>query len=488
MSLAHIDLWRGGRHILRDLSWRIRAGQCWVLLGDNGAGKTQLLKLIAGDVWPQPRPHARRAYEWRGARNDEPQGIKEEIAYLGAERQDRFEHYRWDYRAAEIVGAGLARSDVPLRALTARERQQVTRLLQRMRIDSLATRRFLDLSQGERRLVLLVRALASKPALLLLDEPLNGLDAVNRQRVLAVLARVAGSGLPWIYATHRPEEAPASATHRALLQDGRLRVGRWRRGAAQPAVNLRSAGPGPGRAGAPPGLLLELRRATVWRGGVAVLRSISMRVHAGECWVVHGANGSGKSTLLATLHGDHGVASTGSIVRPGHRPGQPLHELQRRTGRVSPDLQAMLPRAQSAQHCVVAALRGAIRLDGAPREPERRAAAAALRQAGALPLARRAYGVLSYGQARRVLFARALAARPDILLLDEPYAGLDAPTRTRMIALVARLCAMRRTILIATHHADDWPRQATHELELCAGRVVYGGGLRPRARTRLMRC
>ncbi len=487
LNLVRVDLWRSGRRILHELSWRIRAGQNWVLQGANGAGKTQLLKLIAGDVWPQPRPCTQRLYLWCGERSAEPQGVKEEIAYLGAERQDRYEHYRWNYRVTAIVGTGLARSDVPLRTLTAVERMRVTRLLRRLGIDTLAERRFLALSQGERRLVLLARALASKPALLLLDEPLNGLDAANRVRVLAVLASLGRSGPPWIYATHRLEEAPAGATHLASLRNGRLRTGRWRRGAT-PRAALRRPGDASARqAGRAPRArtaLLGLQNATVWRGGAAALRQVSLQICAGDGWVVHGANGSGKSTLLATLYGDHGVANAGETLRPGHSPGLPLHEFQRRIGRVSPELQAALPRALTAQECVVAGLRGAYGLDGAPRAAERRAAAAALRRAGALRQARRACGDLSYGQARRVLFARALAAHPDILLLDEPYTGLDAPTRTRLRALVDRLCAMGQTIVIATHHVDDWPRRVTHELELDAGRVIYCGAVRRQGASR----
>jgi molybdate transport system ATP-binding protein len=458
-----------------------------VLQGANGAGKTQLLKLIAGDVWPQPLPRTQRLYHWRGERSSEPQGVKGEIAYLGAERQDRYEHYRWNFRVAEVVGTGVERSDVPLRALTATERHRVARLLRRLGIEALAQRRFLALSQGERRLVLLARALASRPALLLLDEPLNGLDAANRARVLAALAKLGRSGLPWVYATHRLEEAPAGATHRAWLRHGRVRTGRWRRG-AMPRAEHSWAAPTESSSTVPVtaqlratrrrAAILGLQDATVWRGGAAVLRNVSLQIRPGDCWVVHGANGSGKSTLLATLHGDHGVDSAGRIIRPGHPPGTPLHEFQRRIGRVAPELQAALPRALTAQECVVAGLRGAFGLDGAPRPSERRAAAAALRRAGALRQARRAFGDLSYGQARRVLFARALATQPAIVLLDEPYTGLDAPTRTRLRALVDRLCAMEQTIVIATHHLDDWPRRVTHELELRAGRVVYCGTAR----------
>lgn len=490
VELAHIGLVRGGRRVLRNLSWRVRPGQHWLLQGANGAGKTQLLKLIAGDVWPQPSRAALRTYRLRGVSSDEPLGVKEHIAYLGAERQDRYEHYLWNHRASTVVGAGIEGSDYPLRRLTEAEGLRVVATMRRLGIAGLAARRFLTLSQGERRLVLLARALVSRPALLLLDEPLNGLDARNRERVLSALGGLRRSSLPWIYATHRAEEAPAGTTHRARLRHGCLQAAAWRPSAR---VRARAAGNVPAARGAhtaaagraqrkPRDLLLELHNASVWREGAAALRAVNWPIRAGECWVVHGANGSGKSTLLATLHGELGVASEGSVWRRGHRPGMPLRDFQLRVGRVSPELQAALPRQQAVLDCVVAGLRGAYRLDEAARAAERRAALSALRRVGAARLARRRFGELSYGQARRVLFARALARRPDIVLLDEPYTGLDAPTRARLRALVDNLATMQHSIVIATHHRDEWPRRATHELELAAGRVRYQGALRRRGR------
>ncbi len=478
VDLAHIDLSRGGRRVLRDLRWRIRPGQRWVLLGANGAGKTQLLKLIAGDVWPQPRAITRRIYHWRGARSTEPMGVKQEIAYLGAERQDRYQHYDWNHRVAAIVGTGVERSEIPLRRLKRAERTRVTRALQRLGIAALARRRFLTLSQGERRLVLLARALAARPALLLLDEPLNGLDARSRTRFLAALAIMSRSALPWILATHRLEDVPAGVTHRAVLHCGRVRTGPWQRTAP---LALR---PPPARREPPTTpfaeqpLVFELHHASVWCAGMALLRQVSLRMRAGDCWVVHGANGSGKSTLLATLHGDHGVATPGRIWRRWHAPGMPLQDFQRRVGRVAPELQSALPRRMTALHCVVAGFRGALALDGAATVTEVRAATRALRQTGASALARRTIADLSYGQVRRILFARALVRRPDIVLLDEPYTGLDTATRSRLCALVDQLAARQRMVVIATHHQDDWPRRVTHELELGAGRVRYCGPVR----------
>src|SRR5580693_5585969 len=95
-------------------------------------------------------------------------------------------------------------------------------MLARLKIEDLGSRRFLTLSYGQRRLVLLARALAWRPALLLLDELLNGLDEPNRQRVLRLIHQLRHRSLPWVLATHRIEDIPPSATHLARLTRGRL--------------------------------------------------------------------------------------------------------------------------------------------------------------------------------------------------------------------------------------------------------------------------
>src|SRR5262252_3981086 len=88
VSLSRIDLDRGGRPVLRDIDWRIRPGQRWLLIGGNGAGKTQLLKLVSGAVWPSPNDDGLRRYRLGDDSFDTPAGVADEIAYVGAERQD----------------------------------------------------------------------------------------------------------------------------------------------------------------------------------------------------------------------------------------------------------------------------------------------------------------------------------------------------------------------------------------------------------------
>src|SRR5213082_1497948 len=165
VRLEHVSLHRAGRSVLKDISWTIRPGERWVLAGANGAGKTQLLKLVAGAVWPTPSTRAIRHYLLGRERSSTPAEVKEEIAYLGAERQDKYQRYGWNMAVERIVGTGLYRSDIPLDALTASDRGRIAKALGRLAVSHLAARRFLSLSYGERRVVPLARAAEGAAAL-----------------------------------------------------------------------------------------------------------------------------------------------------------------------------------------------------------------------------------------------------------------------------------------------------------------------------------
>jgi molybdate transport system ATP-binding protein len=483
VTLRRIDLDRGERPVLRDLSWRITPGQHWLLVGGNGAGKTQLLKLVSGAVWPTPTGHELRRYHWRGESHDTPAGVLEEIAYVGAERQDRYEHYGWDFPAFDVVATGAQRSDIPLRPLTDSERGRVARLFRQLDIGELAARRFLTLSYGERRLVLIARALAWRPKLLLLDEVANGLDARNHTRLMNWLASTRGSPLPWVFATHREADVPEAMTHLLELRAGRV----GRRAATSPRAAralLRQDSreflvpgarrqPGPRRRR----VLLRLRKANVHVDDAHLLHGIDLEVRAGDCWVVHGANGSGKTTLLRTLYGDHGVAAGGSIERAGIVPGVPLEQFRRRTAYVAPHLQTWHAPKMAVLEVVASGRHASIGLNDPMTPADRRHAEAALRRFGLLALRHRTLAELSYGQARRVLFARAWVGEPRLALLDEPFAGLDRATRADLARRLNAWIAGGGSCIIATHHREEWPAHTSHVLELSGGRTVRQGAV-----------
>jgi molybdate transport system ATP-binding protein len=501
VRLKHLALARQGRVVLHDVSWRLKPGQRWVLAGGNGAGKTQLLKIIAGAVWPTPADtkspsavaNSSRRYRWRGETFPSPFEVKEEIGYVGPERQDKYERYGWNHSVEQIVGTGLYRTDIPLNPLSVADRRRIAALLARLAIAPLAERPFLSLSYGERRLTLLARVLASQPKLLLLDELLSGLDETNHGRALRWLYETKRSDLPWVLATHRLEDVPASATHALVLEQGRVvyrgvlrnaPLRKWlnKDGSAStgslPMGKLPSKPASRRRAGGP---LIRLTRASVYLDEHRVLEDLSFEIHPGDCWVVHGHNGSGKTTLLRMLYGDHGVASGGRIERAGIVPGVPLQEFKRKVGIVAPHLQSDHPQELTVAAVVQSGRHASIGLNDAPNAADRAAANRSLEFFGLSDLASRTLKELSYGQLRRVLFARAWACRPSLLVLDEPFAGVDSPTRLSLMDHVATMVASGTAVLMTTHHRSEWPACVTHELKLAGGRAIYCGPVRSSA-------
>ena len=409
---------------------------------------------------------------------DSPAGVADEIAYVGAERQDRYEHYDWNFTAREVVGTGLHRTDIPMQALSPVEHRRVSGLLGRLGVEELAERRFLTLSYGERRLVLVARALASRPKLLLLDEVANGLDARHQARFLAWLATTRQSSMPWVFATHRHGDVPDSMTHLLELRRGRVqRSGALRAGSARellkqeaPAFLQRTTRRAVRSERRP--VLVALRRAQVYVDDHHILHGVDFDIAAGDCWVVHGANGSGKSTLLRTIYGDHAVAAGGTITRAGVLPGVPLETFKRRTAYVAPHLQTWHAPKMPVMEAVASGRHASIGLNDAITAADQRHAERALRRFGIFGLRNRTLAEMSYGQARRVLFARAWAREPALALLDEPFAGLDRATRADLAHRLNAWLDAGGSCVIATHHRDEWPAHTTHVLELDQGRAV----------------
>lgn len=202
--------------------------------------------------------------------------------------------------------------------------------------------------------------------------------------------------------------------------------------------------------------LLCARRLSVARAGVEVVRQVDLRIHAGEVVALLGPNGAGKSTLLATLAGLL-PAAAGEL------------ELG---GRVATALQG----PSLARRSACANVEAALQWWGVPRGERRDRALAALDAMGARELAERPARTLSGGEARRVHLARVLALDAELLLLDEPFAGLDAPTRADLLYDAAStLRASRRATLVVVHDRVEAWALADRVAVMLDGRIAAEG-------------
>ena len=224
--------------------------------------------------------------------------------------------------------------------------------------------------------------------------------------------------------------------------------------------------------------VLRLRGASVVRDETLLLDAIDWVVHEDERWVVLGANGAGKTTLLqlasANLH-----PSSGTVDVLGERMGRvDVFELRPRIGLASTALAARLPGRELVRDIVVTAsyaVVGRWREEYDERDHDR--AAHLLSRLGVAHLAERRYGTLSEGERKRVQIARALMADPELMLLDEPAAGLDLGGREDLVRRLGALAADpdSATLVLVTHHVEEIPPGFTHVLMLRRGRVVAAG-------------
>jgi molybdate transport system ATP-binding protein len=162
------------------------------------------------------------------------------------------------------------------------------------------------------------------------------------------------------------------------------------------------------------------------------------------------------------------------VERRGQAAGVPLAAWRRRIGWVSPELQGEYLERVTLLELVGSGLRASVGLDRPLATRQRQAARAALRRVGLRCDPGRDASQLSYGQRRLAFLARALVAAPEALLLDEPLTGLDAPTRARLLALLARLAAEGVQLVVAAHHAADLPAAVNRVLTLHAGSATAG--------------
>ncbi len=226
--------------------------------------------------------------------------------------------------------------------------------------------------------------------------------------------------------------------------------------------------------------VLDLVDVTVRRGSATLLDGVHWRVDESDRWVILGANGAGKTTLVQLCSAQvHPTGGTVTVL--GDRLGTvDVFELRPRIGWTSAAVAERIPREEMVRDVVVSASYGVV---GRWREQyddlDHTRAQELLVEVGVGRLAERTFGTLSEGERKRVQIARALMTDPELLILDEPAAGLDLGGREDLVSTLSVLAhdAASPAIVLVSHHVEEIPPGFTHALMLRGGRVVAAGPL-----------
>ncbi|WP_262698764.1 MULTISPECIES: ABC transporter ATP-binding protein [Streptomyces] len=478
-----------GRAVVDNVSLSVPPGQITALVGPSGSGKTTTGLALLGEYPPGARVtgDVRVAEGLVGYVPQHPAAVLNPARRIGALLHDiarrQVRHLRRSERRAEArerVLAALAQAQLP-------------------DADALLRRHPHQLSGGQQQRVVLAQALLLGARVVVADEPTTGQDALTKRRVVERLSAVAERGIAVVLLSHDLDVVRALADEVVVIRAGRVVESApaerlwtapahpWTRTllAAQPTT---PPGPPPGDApggkgrtgeatSGPGARGLRVRGLAARHGATTVLRTAELTVRSGTCLAIVGRSGSGKTTLarcLAGLHRDH----DGEVLLDG----APLpRSLRSRTREQLAAVQYVFQDARAAfdEHRPVLdqVARTAVRLRGADPATARAEAEATLNGLGLAPdLVRRLPGQLSGGESQRAALARALLARPRVLVCDEVTSGLDPITRRDILD---RLIALPRdhpdlALILITHDLDA-AALATRVAVLEAGELIEQG-------------
>lgn len=214
IGMRQVSITYGNRHILDRLDWTVRSGECWALTGKNGSGKSTLLSLVCADN-PQSYACDITLFGRRRGGGESIWDIKRRIGYVSPEMHRAFKH---DMPVAKVVASGLHDTMGQYARIAEGDLEACRFWLRAFGIEHLEQRSFLRLSSGEQRLALLARAFVKDPSLLILDEPLHGLDPQNSRLtkdIIETFCRRRGKTL--VMVTHYREDFPSCISHEKTL-------------------------------------------------------------------------------------------------------------------------------------------------------------------------------------------------------------------------------------------------------------------------------
>jgi molybdate transport system ATP-binding protein len=488
-------------------NWRILNHQNWAVVGPNGSGKSTLIKAIAGMV---PMVTGTVSYHF-GKQESTCNPPFDKIAYVAFDRQQNtFSRLKLFHQArfnSFINDAGLSVSAYLAKLSPAQKKTEhleksppdhaysfdtQAKILAHFDITHLQNRKIIQLSNGERRKVILAATMLKKPTLLILDNPFTGLDVETRQKLRQTIDHIVTTGTHVMISTCRSDDIPDCITHMLLVnqhciinqgpvqnihiknQTKALLNGYSGKNHKTPVIKDQLASTKALFDTNESRPIIQMKDVSITYGNQAILKSIDWTVQQHQHWAVVGPNGAGKSTLLSLILGDNPQAYANNINLFGtpRGSGESIWDIKARIGWVAPELQLYYPKRTSCFNVVGSGFSNSIGLFSKLSNRQQKSVHFWMDIFDLTPLSTQAFGAISEGQQRLVLLARALIKVPPLLVLDEPCQGLDATHRRHFLKTIDTVGnKLATTIIFVTHRLDEIPKIIRHRLHLKNGRI-----------------
>ncbi len=492
LTIDNIQVRTATHTLFRNLSLVIKSGENWAIVGESGSGKSALLQTIASNL---PISDGKIVYHFyedtrQHYLTDTSFTAQKMMAIVGSKHQFRnlantkdF-YYQQRYNASDSEDAPTVKSYLQKVGSNTIVNPVWTfeYTIQQLKLELLLDKQLIKLSNGETKRLLIAAALLKHPSLLLLDNPLTGLDVQTRVEFNQLITQIATSGITIVMVTS-PKEIPDAITHVAVMHNL----------AIEKTVLKEAFKPGEIKQQQVPvnldelqnlihstsntsfSTIISMENINIRYGDKQVLNNINWKILPGERWALLGPNGAGKSTLLSLVNGDNPQAYANHIVLFDRKrgTGESIWDIKKKIGFVSPELHQYFPTESSCLQVIESGFYDTLGLFR-PSNPAK--TAVALRWMKLLQIdnnVQKPFKNVTASTQRLCLLARALVKNPPLLILDEPCQGLDAQQQQHFKYLLELICQNSNTTLIyVTHYQQEIPEVADKVLRLDNGKVV----------------
>ncbi|CAO3616070.1 unnamed protein product [Mucor hiemalis] len=463
----------------KNLSLTLRNDERVVIVGPVSAGKTTLAETIAGRHSIQPLS----AGKWPIIDSSVSPYASDHVHLVSfKENSGMFsysKHYYQERFNFSDPDNDLTLQDYLLSGSDKPDTQEaVNKVAKQLNVDHLLPLSFVKLSNGQTRRARIARALLSDPSMLVLDEPLMGLDVEHRQHLLDVLGNLAlKSQVPVVLVLRPQDEFPSWATNvielknmaiewegkPAEYQERRKREMLENHHNSEKIQTIDTSKNDP---------IVEMKNCKVTYSGNPILRDITWTVRKGEKWALLGPNGSGKTTLLSFLTGDHPQAYANELSLFGRRrgTGESIWEIKEKVGLVSPEIHLYFNQNLTALEAAGTGFFDVV-VPRSINHEQTQTIKQLFKEFDIEPMLNRKLQDMSTGEQRIILLVRSLVKMPELIIWDEPFQGLDDKMINNVNSWLEKHMRTDQTLIMVTHHEEEIPRSVTQRFKLGPGGV-----------------